>query len=336
LRFKHDAFAPKHLLANNLALVSDRAGNVKSTYKTLNLKDSFRNYQAGVSSLFNRLLIALPFAAMTFVGVRARTQPNPFQFVTASPAQAKAMEAYVPYVTEAERTLQPDFSSGEVAAKKVATDWLAGATNGKLRQIEAPDYCDPSSVGVRREIVSANALIANTLVDRASEDLQNKNYEATADAAFLAAEVGRTTEMFDLYSVGTETCVQRDALSRLQAALPHLPGAEQQTLKARLHKLIITPADLQALVDTARTNALIYQAGWDPTQAGIQAVESDLPLSKLGDTRNFVQTAAWAGQNEGVSRTDPGNRISTVIRFAFGSANRTNVWLNHVISGSKL
>lgn len=289
-------------------------------------------HRATASNVVNRLLVSAPFLGMVVIGLDARNQPNNFEFVSTPPALAKSIEAYVPYIKDVDKNLRLDQSSSETATCRVAEYWLSGVRAAKIGQISYPDFSDLSSVGVRHEIVTAGDLIAQTLNCRATDAIRAHRWESAARDALLAANVVKSTEFFDLYSLGVYSATQRISLARIKHTWPHLSRSTKSLVKHEASSFLISRSVLEPMALTERLNAIVYEDTESPDGLSMQDAEADLPLQRIADVKNVERFSSWVKHQRDACRTDAGTAACGMFYLGFRAAERNNQWVEDILN----
>jgi len=268
----------------------------------------------------NRFLVALPFAAMLFVGVKAHLHTDDFQFVTVPPSEEAAIGAYVPYVKAVKEELPHHLAPDGKTAARLAYMWMEAAKQGKLKPVLPCDYTDNSQQGAKLQILSANHHIAEELNWQAMYDNEAGKYKEGADYALLAMQSIRPTQFFDLFSVGNSSLITRNSLTRISEAFPHLSQTERRDILAKLDQVRLRPKELLPLAWNLRRTALTHVVESAQDQSSVATVQTDLNREAFAKLGTLHQAAAWIAAQRFACQTETASDSLRLMYLAYKGA----------------
>lgn len=224
--------------------------------------------------LVYQAMVAMPAMFLLGLGVKARTEHDPFEFVQPTPRQNEAILAYRHVVADS-ADIQVDKYRIPVleATRKLAREWVDGARSGALIPLQPVSFDDSMRDGVKSEIMNRNSAVASAMLLNASIEFDSRQYEKGIQDALLGMEVSNVIKYSDYSTVMQGAIYDRRGLRLIDEALTRV--SPQTRLAVRKDLALVRPdADrFQAIQEVERIVFLDYINRMSPESTPIEAID---------------------------------------------------------------
>lgn len=180
-----------------------------------------------------KLLLIGPTLFMGAIGVQSRLATETFQATQCSPAQQKAITAYVEPVRMAVE-LYNKHQGDPKQARLIAADWVSQAEKGELEPLPPISYSDSLNEGVKNQIKVASDGVITNLEASARREIKAKNYDLAAKDLLLGIQFSEILKYSDFGAVNAISMRQRGFVNKLAHLATRIKPETRQDVKATL------------------------------------------------------------------------------------------------------
>lgn len=223
-------------------------------------------------------MVFAPALFLVGIGVNARSLSTDFEFVSNDSRTERHIQAYVPYLRDAEKALTPAHRASEDEITKIAREWVDGALRGDLRSLNPIAYDDTSSDGAKSEIFDVRSRIAGRLINRIPDEMAADRHKAVTDTvlAIRLASILKYSDFISLFNCASE---QRRAIQHIEPFATSLDPADKQALREVLPTLGSCQKTVDVMTSRSRELFLAWRnsRGFPPLSIEDTQLLSDVP-----------------------------------------------------------
>lgn len=223
-------------------------------------------------------MVFAPALFLVGIGINARTLSTDYEFVSNDSRTECRIQAYVPYLRSAVKTLSPAHRASEDEITRIAQYWVEGAERGELRALNPIAYDDTSSDGAKGEVFDARSRIAGRLINRIPDEMTGNLHKAVTDTvlAVRLASILKYSDFVSLFNCSTE---QRRAIQHIEPYVSSLDPADKQALREVLPSLGPCQKTVDVMMSRSKQLFLAWRnnCGFPPLSIEDTQLLSDVP-----------------------------------------------------------